>query len=208
MSDVIESTATNVVGCGAPTGRRVERLYRYPVKGFTPEPLGTVALEPGRGVEWDRVMALSDGSWAYDEASYVPLFKDKFIALMTHPKVANLKLKADAAAQHLAIATPEGQVFRIDVTRPGDADPFIDYLVSYLDLPAGQRPQLLRRDHGAFTDLSVLDSTGAYQGTVRSAISIINLASLRELADRMGDPAFLGGRSDVTRCQPMPSRMI
>jgi len=190
LPTVRESTAANSVGCETPARRRIERLYRYPIKGFTPEPLTTVSLAPARGFEWDRAIAVSDGSWVYDAASYVPLFKDKFIALMTHPKVANLRLRADAAARHITVATPEGRVFSIDTTQPSDAELFLDYLIDYLELPAGQRPQLLRRDHGAFTDLSVLDSTGAYSGTVRSAISMMNLASVRELAVKMGDPAL------------------
>ena len=170
--------------------RHVEKLYRYPVKGFTPEPLEHANLEPGRGFAWDRALAIADGSWLYDEANYTPVFKDKFIALMTHPKVAAFQLKADEKAMNLRITAPDGLSFAVDVAQPASADGFLDYLCEYLSLPSGQRPQLLRRTHGSFTDLSILDSTGAYTGTVRNAISLINLETVRDLAQKMGDPAL------------------
>lgn len=190
MAIPLSSCDISTIGSPDRSGRTVERLFRYPVKGFTPEELDDVALEPGRGLEWDRAVAITDGTWHYDEASYTPLFKDKFIALLTHPGVAAFRLSADLEAKHVNVVTPDGVDFPVDLSSPGSGEGFIDYLVDYLDLPAGQRPQIVRRGHGSFTDLSALDSEGAYDGTVSTAISLMNLATVRELAQKMDDPHF------------------
>lgn len=39
----------------------VAALYRYPVKGFTPEPLKETALTFGQGIAFDRAYAVEDG---------------------------------------------------------------------------------------------------------------------------------------------------
>ena len=39
---------------------RVEALYRYPVKGFSAEALGSVELQPGATIPFDRAYAVAD----------------------------------------------------------------------------------------------------------------------------------------------------
>ena len=40
---------------------RVADLYRYPVKGLSPEPLAGVTLEPGKTLPFDRAYAIENG---------------------------------------------------------------------------------------------------------------------------------------------------
>ena len=47
---------------------KIESLYRYPVKGLTPEPLAEAALTPGRCLPWDRSFALAQGDSSFDAA--------------------------------------------------------------------------------------------------------------------------------------------
>ncbi len=45
---------------------RVESLYRYPVKGLTPENLSTVSVEAGSCVPFDRAYAIENGRGRFD----------------------------------------------------------------------------------------------------------------------------------------------
>ena len=44
----------------------VTGLYRYPVKGLSPEPLPEAALEKGETLAWDRAFAIENGSADFD----------------------------------------------------------------------------------------------------------------------------------------------
>lgn len=48
---------------------RVDGLYVYPVKGTTPQPLPRIALTTGRGVPFDRTLALARPGGAYSPGS-------------------------------------------------------------------------------------------------------------------------------------------
>jgi uncharacterized protein YcbX len=165
----------------------VTQIARFPVKGFTAHIMDRVRLVPGEGVPMDRIMAVTDGTWRYEPDNYEVRYKDKFIALMTHPKAATLQLKADDNALHLSISAPDGQCFEIHVGDPGSEQPFLDFLAKFLDLPEDNRPELIRRTTGDFTDLTILDKAQAYHGSLHTAISMMNLASVRDLGARMGD---------------------
>ena len=41
-------------------------LYRYPVKGLTPEPLQSVELRPGETLRFDRAYAIENGPGRFD----------------------------------------------------------------------------------------------------------------------------------------------
>ncbi|WP_368417948.1 MOSC N-terminal beta barrel domain-containing protein [Rhodovarius sp.] len=69
---------------------RVEHLYRYPVKGLTPEALDEIAIEAGRCIAHDRRFALAQGDAPFDPAApkFVP--KQNFACMMAHPRVSML----------------------------------------------------------------------------------------------------------------------
>ncbi len=169
--------------------RHIANLYRYPMKGFSEEPLHSVDVMPGAGFPMDRSLAVTDGTWAYEKASYVPKNKLQFIGLMQHPSVALLRLRADAAARMLQVEGPDGPRFELDADAdPARADAFIDHLVQYLGLPSEPRPSLVKGEGGTFSDFAMLNRAGVHKGNTQFAISVINLASLRDLESRMGVP--------------------
>ncbi|RYF09202.1 MAG: hypothetical protein EOO77_24375 [Oxalobacteraceae bacterium] len=59
-------------------------LYRYPVKGLSPEPLTTMALSATEGLPFDRDYALALGTTAFDPGRPEPLDKGYFLMLRTH----------------------------------------------------------------------------------------------------------------------------
>jgi uncharacterized protein YcbX len=46
----------------------LQSIYRYPVKGLSPEPLPAVALEPGQTLPADRRYAIENGPSGFDPA--------------------------------------------------------------------------------------------------------------------------------------------
>ena len=47
---------------------QIESLYRYPVKGLSPEPLPSVTLEAGQTLPADRRYAIENGPSGFDPA--------------------------------------------------------------------------------------------------------------------------------------------
>ena len=45
---------------------RVSAIYRYPVKGLTPEKLDGVELKPGETLPFDRAYAIENGPGRFD----------------------------------------------------------------------------------------------------------------------------------------------
>src|ERR1700741_1357575 len=61
---------------------RVTSIYRYPVKGLSPEPMQKVGLEPGRTLPFDRAYAIENGPGRFDPEHPVHLPKITFLMLM------------------------------------------------------------------------------------------------------------------------------
>ena len=57
---------------------RVERLYRYPLKGFSPEPLTTATVEAGGCMPFDRAYAIENGGGRFDPLQPKPPAQDQF----------------------------------------------------------------------------------------------------------------------------------
>ena len=69
----------------------VAALYRYPVKGLTPEPLQSVALAAGETVPFDRAYAIENGPGRFDPDAPRHLPKINFLMLMRDERLATLE---------------------------------------------------------------------------------------------------------------------
>src|SRR3954463_15180597 len=74
----------------------IAALYRYPVKGLSPEPLQRVVLTPGRCLPQDRRFAIALPTTEFDPARPQWLSKTHFIMLMRDEKLAALHTRFDA----------------------------------------------------------------------------------------------------------------
>ena len=61
---------------------QVASLYRYPVKGFSPEALQSVKLRPGETLPFDRAYAIENGPGRFDANAPRHLPKITFLMLM------------------------------------------------------------------------------------------------------------------------------
>src|SRR5215813_4079508 len=90
---------------------RVAALYRYPVKGFTPEECDTLTvLDEGR-IAGDRVLGIRFADTAAADDAWSK--KTEMVALMNTPGLARLHLRLETAALRLRLSLA-GTVF-VDV---------------------------------------------------------------------------------------------
>jgi len=70
---------------------QIASLYRYPVKGLSPEPLPSVALGVGQTLPADRRYAIENGPSGFDQAAPAWLPKSQFLMLMRNERLAGLQ---------------------------------------------------------------------------------------------------------------------
>lgn len=87
----------------------VAALYRYPVKGFTPEVREQIVVQDDGRVEGDRVLAFrfADAVEPEDEGGLPYWPKKRGLALMDMPSLARLRLTYDSGRGHLTISDGE-----------------------------------------------------------------------------------------------------
>lgn len=156
----------------------IERLYRYPVKGFSPEPLAEILLAPGRPVAGDRIYAVENGPSGFDPAapSFQP--KAKFLCLMKNARLAKLRTKLDPGTHDWQVEGEGGSIRANLATAEGrsEAERFLE---SFMGEELRGPLAVLSAPGHAFTDVG------------KPFISLINLASVAALglvAGRAVDP--------------------
>lgn len=155
----------------------IASIWRHPIKGFTPEPLQAVALSAGLGVPADRLYAVEDGPSGFDPASprFVP--KQKFAVLAKIPAVARVRTRFDDETGVLEARFDDGPPFRGDLGEEAGRTAFAAWLAAALGDDVGGPLRVLPGPGG----WRFLDDPSGH-------VSIINLASVRDLAIRIGRP--------------------
>lgn len=153
---------------------RITSLYRYPVKGLSPEGLPDVMLSAGETFPGDRAYALENGPSGFDgEApSYLP--KIKFLMLMKQERLACLATRYDDATRVLTISQDDRTLtsgcLQTEAGRADIEEFFADRFVEELR----GRPKVLFSDGFSFSDVA------------EKCVSIINLESVRDLGQKLG----------------------
>ena len=76
----------------------IHSIYRYPVKGLTPEPLPRMALIAGETLPGDRLYAIENGPSGFDPSAPRYLSKTHFLMLMKNERLAGLHTAFDQEA--------------------------------------------------------------------------------------------------------------
>ncbi len=159
---------------------QVESLYRYPVKGLTPERLDHTQLTPGRCIPWDRAFALAQGDANFDPNNPAWIPKTNFMCLVRNTAIAGLKTKLDNAAQIFSVTTPEGETLAANpMTQEGQAS-LTTFFTAYLGREArygaeNRAPRFYHVANHSFCDHRT------------QVISLIGLGSLGALEQAVGD---------------------
>jgi uncharacterized protein YcbX len=160
----------------------VTHLYRYPIKGFTAQPVESVDLRAGGGFPGDRMFALARPDGLYSETDFVPLPKRQYFMLMKDERMAGLATHLDPDTLELVIRVRDHVVLTADLGTAEGIDALRQFYARILDLPAGQLPTFARQDGYNFTD------SAHSSRMLMNSLSLINLASVRDLERRIGIP--------------------
>lgn len=164
------------MGQQASMNGRIEAIFRHPIKGFTPERVeAAVALAPGEGFPHDRVWAVENGPSGYDPEAPAWISKQKFCVLAAIPQVAAVRTRYDEQTGRLRAEAPGQAPYEGDFTAAADREAFAGWLGPLLgDEARGPLAVVAAPPHHRFTD------------NPQGQVSIVNLASVRDLGRRMG----------------------
>jgi uncharacterized protein len=149
------------------------RLYRYPVKGLRAEALDAADLTGGGGVPHDRRFAVARGDTTLPAPSrWLP--KQRFVMLMRDAELARVGCRLDVQHGTLELTAPERPSCRGAVESAAERARLDAYLNEVLG-PRREGPaRLVEAGPQSFTDVP------------QNCLSLINLASVRELEVRIG----------------------
>ena len=82
---------------------KIHAIYRYPVKGLSPEPLDRTKLAVGETLPGDRLYAIENGPSGFDPAAPRHQPKQRYLMLMRNERLARLRTRFDHANHTLAI---------------------------------------------------------------------------------------------------------
>jgi MOSC domain-containing protein len=154
----------------------IQAIYRYPVKGLSPERLTSTRLAPGGTIPGDRLYAIENGPSGFDPAAPAYLSKQHFLMLMKNERLARLRTAFDHSSHTLAVRRNEQEVARGDLrTREGRAA-IENYFASFCADELRGPPQVLHSEGHSFSDLA------------RKVVSIINLASVAAIEGLVNAP--------------------
>src|ERR1700750_866019 len=93
----------------------IDAIYRYPVKGLTPERLSKTQLNVGATLPGDRAYAIENGPTGFNPVApqYQP--KIRYLQLMKNERLAQLDARYDDASGVLAIRRDGQEVVHGDL---------------------------------------------------------------------------------------------
>ena len=149
-------------------------LYRYPVKGLTPETLQRVTLRVGQTLPGDRRYAIENGPSGFDPAAPSWMPKTVFLMLMRNERLAGLRSHFEDESHVLTIHRDGEVVARGDLEtvegRSAIEGFFVQNFVPELKGP----PKVLVSPGHSFSDVA------------KKVVSIINLESVRAVESMVG----------------------
>ena len=159
---------------GEQRGPRVSALYRYPVKGLSPEPLARASLIAGDALPFDRAYAIENGSGRFDPAAPRHLPKTNFLMLMRNERLASVQRTFEHETETLTLVRNGEAVARGRLATAPGRRLIEEFVAAYLADDLRGAPKIVRAPGHSFSD------------TAAKCVHIVNLASLRELERALG----------------------
>jgi hypothetical protein len=156
--------------------QRIQAIYRYPVKGLTPEALSGTCLVPGETIPGDRLYAIENGPSGFDPMAPRHRPKTRYLMLMRNERLATLSTRFEEAGHVLAVEHEGREAARGSLkTTAGRAAVetfFAQFCADELRGPV----KILHAAGHSFSDVA------------RKVVSIINVASVAALENAAGAP--------------------
>lgn len=160
----------------AVTTPHVTALYRYPVKGLTPERMEAFDLTPGQTVPGDRAHAIENGPGRFNAEDPKHLPKINFLMLMRNERLATLETHFDDLTETLTIRRDGKQVARGQLSTKLGRSMIEQFLAAYMKADLRGAPHIVSAPGHSFSDVA------------KKCVHIVNLASVRELERVSGRP--------------------
>ncbi len=151
-------------------------IYRYPVKGLSPEPLPRVALAPGRTLPADRRYAVENGPSGFDPADPKWMSKAYFLMLQRDEWLAGLQTRFDDANNVLTIRRNGSVATEGDLETAQGRTAVEQFFASHFANQIKGPPKILKGKDHSFSDVA------------SKVVSIINLGTLQAIENVVGQP--------------------
>jgi hypothetical protein len=170
----------------------IRSIYRYPVKGLSAEKLDRVGLAAGQCLPHDRPFAIALDSTEFDPAHPEWLSKTHFIMLMRDAALARLSTHFDPQHGELSIAEDGKTLLRASLCEAEGCCRIARFFDEFMDGAVAGPLRIVEAPGHAFADARPKPnaSTDKY-------VSLINLASIRDLEGKIGasvDPLRFSGQ--------------
>src|SRR5258707_15002238 len=152
-----------------PSPAKIEAIYRYPVKGLTPEQLARAVLTPGETLAADRRYALENGPRGFDPAEPQWMSKAHFLVLMRDEWLAGLRTHFDDESHVLTIRRNGEIAVQGDLETAEGRATIENFFATAFAKEIKGPPKVLSSAGHSFSDVA------------RKVVSIINLASVRAI---------------------------
>lgn len=159
-----------------PNRPTVVSLYRYPVKGLSPEALPEIQLVPGGTAPYDRAYAIENGPGRFDpeQPAYMP--KTNFLMLMRNERLATLTTRFDETDHSLTVLRAGKQVARGNLATPLGRRMIEQFFAAYMHDDLRGPPRIVSAPGHSFSDVAA------------KCLHVVNLASVREFERIIGRP--------------------
>ena len=159
-----------------PQNAAIDGIYRYPVKGLSPQPLPRVALSPGATLPADRLYAIENGPSGFDPAAPAYFPKQRFLMLMRNERLASLQTDYDERSHTLSIRHEGREAARGDLRTKQGRLAIEAFFRRFMPGELRGPPKVLAGENHSFSDVA------------KKVVSIINLASVTEIEGAVGRP--------------------
>jgi hypothetical protein len=155
---------------------RIASIYRYPVKGLSPEPLPSVTVAVGQTLPADRRYAIENGPSGFDAAAPAWMSKTTFLMLMRNERLAGLQTHFDDRTHLLTIRENGGVAVQGNLETPEGRATIEAFFAANFASELKEAPKVLSGGGHSFSDVA------------SKVVSIINLGSLAAVEDMVGVP--------------------
>ncbi|HKA78877.1 MAG TPA: MOSC domain-containing protein [Xanthobacteraceae bacterium] len=155
---------------------KIHAIYRYPVKGLSPEPLDRVPLAVGGTLPADRLYAIENGPSGFDPAAPRHFPKQRYLMLMRNERLARLRTRFEDLSHTLAVQSEGREAARGDLRTPEGRATIEGFFADFCADELRGAPRVLHAPGFSFSDVA------------SKVVSIINLASVAAIESVVAVP--------------------
>jgi uncharacterized protein len=155
---------------------QVQGIYRYPVKGLSAEHLRSVVLARGQTLPADRAYAIENGPSGFVASAPAYFPKQRFLMLMKNERLAALSTRFNETTHMLTVRFEDRETVRGDLRTAAGRTAIEAFFTQFCATDLRGSPKVLHAPGHSFSDVA------------RKVVSIINLASVADLARVVGAP--------------------